>query len=232
VEAFFYLMLPFLLAPSMRSPLKGLLATLICWLGITAVYIWVWAIVSPQGSVLLSQPSPTHEIASQWIKYFPPGRLPEFCLGLVLYALWKRDPQRFNSGMMLCVFFAVAAILVTQASSIPEIALHNGLSTAAWAPLILGAASMRGGLLWLPICEFLGRISFSLYLLHLPIFSTVLAFDNRALGQMLVTKYPTTLIVLTAALAIVCSAVVFVCVEEPMRRKIFQAFGGRTSDKP
>ena len=104
----------------------------------------------------------------------------------------------------------------------------------AWAPLILGAASMKGGVLSLPICEFLGRISFSLYLLHLPIFSAVLAFDNRALGQMLVTQHPTLLIVLTAALAIVCSAVVFVWVEEPMRRKISRAspFGGQRTVRP
>jgi peptidoglycan/LPS O-acetylase OafA/YrhL len=161
VEAFFYLMLPFLLAPIMRTPLKSLLATLSCWLVATAVYMWVWAIISPQGSVLLSQPSPTQEIAAQWIKYFPPGRLPEFCLGLVLYPLWKRQPQRFNSSSMLCVFLVVATIL-TQTPNIPDIALHNGLSAVAWAPLILGAASMRGGVLSLPICEFLGRISFSL----------------------------------------------------------------------
>jgi peptidoglycan/LPS O-acetylase OafA/YrhL len=228
VEAFFYLMLPFLLAPIMRTPLKSLLATLSCWLVATAVYMWVWAIISPQGSVLLSQPSPTQEIAAQWIKYFPPGRLPEFCLGLVLYPLWKRQPQRFNSSSMLCVFLVVATIL-TQTPNIPDIALHNGLSAVAWAPLILGAASMKGGVLSLPICEFLGRISFSLYLLHLPIFSAVLAFENRTLGRMLVTQHPTMLIVLTAALAIVCSAVVFVWVEEPMRRKISRAFGGQTT---
>lgn len=234
VEAFFYLMLPFLLAPIMRNPPKGLLATLSCWLAATALYVWVWAIVSTQGSVLFSQPSPTQEIAAQWIKYFPPGRLPEFCLGIVLCALWKRKPQRFNSSLMLCAFLVVATILVTQTQNIPEIAMHNGLSAVAWAPLILAAASMKGGVLSWPICEFLGRISFSLYLLHLPIFSAVLAFDNRALGRMLVTQHPTLLIVLTAALAIVCSAVVFAWVEEPMRRKISRAspFGGQRTVRP
>jgi peptidoglycan/LPS O-acetylase OafA/YrhL len=99
VEAFFYLMLPFLLAPIMRNPLKGLFATLGCWLAATAVFMWVWATVSTQGSIPSPQPSPTQEIAAQWIKYFPPGRLPEFCLGLVLCALWKRQPQRFNSSL-------------------------------------------------------------------------------------------------------------------------------------
>jgi peptidoglycan/LPS O-acetylase OafA/YrhL len=234
VEAFFYLMLPFLLAPIMRNPLKVLFATLGCWLATMAVFMWVWATVSTQGSILSLQPSLTQEIAAQWIKYFPPGRLPEFCLGLVLYTLWKRQPQRFNSSLMLCAFFIVAAILLTQAQNIPEIVLHNGLSAAAWAPLILGAASMNGGVLSLPICQFLGRISYSLYLLHFPIFSAVLAFDNRALGQILVTQHPTLLIVLTAALAIFCSAVVFVWVEEPMRRKISRAFpfGGQTTVRP
>jgi peptidoglycan/LPS O-acetylase OafA/YrhL len=40
--------------------------------------------------------------------------------------------------------------------------------------------------------------------------------------------------VLTAALAIFCSAVVFVWVEEPMRRKISRAFpfGGQTTVRP
>jgi peptidoglycan/LPS O-acetylase OafA/YrhL len=229
VEAFFYLMLPFLLAPIMRNPLKGLLATLSCWLAVTAAYVWVWDTVSTQDSILLSHPSPTQEITAQWIKYFPPGRLPEFCLGLVLCALWKKQPQRFDSRLMLCTFFVVATILVTQTQNISEIVFHNGLSAVAWAPLILGAANTKGGVLSWPICEFLGRISFSLYLFHMPIFSAVLAFDSRALGRLLVMQHPTLLIVLIAALAIVCSAVVFFWVEEPMRRKISCAipFGGQ-----
>jgi len=56
-----------------------------------------------------------------------------------------------------------------------------------------------------------------------------LAFDNRVLGRMLVTQHPTTLIVLIAALAIVCSAAVSVWIEEPMRRKISCALGGPTT---
>jgi peptidoglycan/LPS O-acetylase OafA/YrhL len=76
----------------------------------------------------------------------------------------------------------------------------------------------------LPIWEFLGRISFSLYLFHLPVFSAVLSLENRFLGRMLVTHHPTLLIVLTAALAIIVAAMAYVCVEEPMRRRIFRAF--------
>ena len=224
VEAFFYLMLPFLLAPIIRTPLRWLLATLSCWLAVTAVYVWTWATLSSEGSILLPQPGPTQEIAAQWIKYVPPGRLPEFCLGIVLCALWKRQPPCFNSGLMLCAFLISATMLLTQTQNIPDIALHNGLSAVAWAPLILGAANMHGGVLSLPICQFLGRISYSLYLLHFPIFSAVLAFDNRVLGRTLTAQHPTLLIVLTAALAIFCSAVVFVWVEEPMRRKISRAF--------
>jgi peptidoglycan/LPS O-acetylase OafA/YrhL len=225
VELFFYLTFPFLLAPIMRTPLKSLLVVVSFWLAAIAVYVWVWDIMSAQsGSVLLSQPNPTQEIAAQWIKYFPPGRLPEFCLGLVLYAVWKRKLQHFDSSLMLCAFLVVATVLLTQTQNIPEIALHDGLSAAAWAPLILGAASMKGGVLSLPICELLGRISFSLYLLHIPIFSAVLAFDSRALDRMLVTRHPTLLIVLTVALVLLCSTAVFIWVEEPMRRKISRAF--------
>ena len=47
---------------------------------------------------------------------------------------------------------------------------------------------MNGGVLSLPICQFLRRISCSLYLLHFPIFSAVLAFDNRALDRILATQ--------------------------------------------
>lgn len=224
VEAFFYLVLPFVLAPVLRHPLKWLAYTLGGWLVITAAYMLVWSIVSPQGSVLLSQPGLTHEMVAQFIKYFPPGRLPEFCLGVVLYASWKNHSRYFNPGLMICACLATATILLTQISSIPEIALHNGLSAVVWAPLILGAANMKGGVLALPVCEFLGRISFSLYLFHLPIFSAVLSFDNRFLAKMLVTQHPTLLIVLTAALAIIVSAIAFLCVEEPMRRRIFRWF--------
>jgi peptidoglycan/LPS O-acetylase OafA/YrhL len=224
VEAFFYLLLPLLLAPVLRHPLKWLAYTLSGWLVITSGYMLAWSIISPQGSILLSQPGLTHEMVAQFIKYFPPGRLPEFCLGLVLYALWKQHSRYFNPSLMICACLAATTILLTQISYIPEIALHNGLSAVAWAPLILGAANLKGGILSLPISEFLGRISFSLYLFHLPVFSAVLSFDNRFLGRMLVTQHPTLLIVLTATLAIIVSAIVFVCVEEPMRRRIFRSF--------
>lgn len=224
VEAFFYLMLPLLLAPVLRHPLKWLAITLVGWLVITTGYMLVWSIISPQGSILLSQPSLTHEIVAQFIKYFPPGRLPEFCLGLALYALWKNHSRYFNPSLMICACLATATIVLTLISAISEIALHNGLSAVVWVPLILGAANMKGGVLALPVCEFLGRISFSLYLLHLPVFSAVLSFDNRFLGRMLVTQHPTLLIVLTAALAIVGAAIVFILVEEPMRRRLFRTF--------
>lgn len=230
VEAFFYLMLPVLLAPILRHPLKWLVFTLGGWLVVTAAYVLTWSVISPQGSILQSQPSVTHEIVAQFIKYFPPGRLPEFCLGVALYGMWTRHSRYFNPGLMICTCLAAAMILLTQNSYVPEIALHNGLSAIVWAPLILGAANMKGGVLSLPVCEFLGRISFSLYLFHLPIFSAVLSFDNKVLGRTLATQHPTLLIVITAALAIVISAVVFVLVEEPMRRRIFRAFA-RTGDR-
>lgn len=231
VEAFFYLVLPLLLAPVLRHPLKWLATTLGGWLVITTGYMLAWSIISPQGSILLSQPGLTHEIVAQFIKYFPPGRLPEFCLGIVLYALWKNHSRYFRPGLMMCACLATATIVLTQVSTIPEIALHNGLSAVVWVPLILGAANMQGGALALPVCEFLGRISFSLYLFHLPVFSAVLSFDNRFLDRMLVTHHPTLLIVLTAVLAIVGAAIVFVLVEEPMRRRLFRTFSrtnGRT----
>ena len=230
VEAFFYLMLPVLLAPILLHPLKWIILTLGGWLVITATYMLIWSIISPQGSILSSQPSLTHEIVAQFIKYFPPGRLPEFCLGVALYALWKRHSRYFNPSLMICACLAMATILLMQVSYVSEIALHNGLSAIVWAPLILGAANMKGGVLSLPVCDFLGRISFSLYLFHLPVFSAVLSFDNKLLGQTLVTQHPTLLIVITTALAIVISTVVFVLVEEPMRHRIFRAFA-RTDDR-
>jgi hypothetical protein len=51
-----------------------------------------------------------------------------------------------------------------------------------------GSRQHNGGALSLPICQFLRRISCSLYLLHFPIFSAALAFDNRALDRILATQ--------------------------------------------
>jgi peptidoglycan/LPS O-acetylase OafA/YrhL len=116
--------------------------------------------------------------------------------------------------------FAVSGSLLLRVQSIvPDVFLHNGLTAVVWAPLILAGASMRAGALSWPPLVFLGRISFSLYLFHIPVALTVLAVNKYWLRGAL-SESPLLAALGATLLAIGVAAIVYATVEEPGRRFI------------
>jgi peptidoglycan/LPS O-acetylase OafA/YrhL len=180
----------------------------------------MWFAVAPYDSILEPPKEVVPALVAQFIKYFPVGRLPEFVLGVVLYTFWKGGFARVAPAWTFATFIVAATIVVTHVENIPEILLHDGLTAVAWVPLVLAAANLRSGPLCSPFCVFLGRISFALYLFHLPVFNVILALDKRIVDHSLVSQYPTSAIFLTASLAIVTAACVYISVEKPSRQLI------------
>ena len=111
---------------------------------------------------------------------------------------------------------------MTGASSVPEPILHNGLTMLTWAPLILACAAMRRG----PLCSrplvFLGKISFALYLLHIPVYAALNTLDRLALHGWLGT-HPWVGVTVACLASLVAAAVVHLAVEEPARRRILRS---------
>lgn len=234
VEAFFYLLFPLLLPLVLRRPAEYALAALGLWAVFGAFGTLIWNRYAP--GVSLIEPEPAGSAAmllAQGIKYNPLLRLPEFITGLVLFAWWRRMyaaapagefPLRGSLAKPFLAAAALAAvILVLIEPYVPGPLMHNGLSAFAWAPLILAGAELRGGILASAPLVFLGRISFALYLLHLPAYAAINSLD-RALHGAITGASPWLGVALSTALALALAALVHLFVEEPARRALL---GGR-----
>ena len=217
-ELFFYLMFPLLMAPIIKWPRIALV--LICgfWLASLSIYGNLWQTFG-HGAQLMAPGDPlVAQLAAQFIKFWPLGRLAEFMLGIAVYGLWQRlaNRPRVSHTVALAAFFALLLTLSPHASGI---ALHNGLTAIIFVPLIFAAARTTAGPLRHPALVFLGQISFSLYLLHEPLLSVLKAVDKRALGSALLNS-PRIGMLIAIGVSVLVSAVVFSAIEEPCRRYI------------
>ncbi|GEP08816.1 acyltransferase family protein [Methylobacterium gnaphalii] len=232
VEAFFYLLLPLLLPLVLRRPAEYALATLGLWAVFGAFGTLLWNRYAPGVSLIDPEPGgPMAMLLAQGIKYNPLLRLPEFIAGLVLFAWWqsRRLPTKVNptavhrsAAKLLLVVSALAGILLILIDPyVPQPLMHNGLSALAWTPLILAGAELRGGALASGPLIFLGRISFALYLLHLPAYAAVNSLD-RALRGGISDVSPWVAAALATMLALAMAALVHLVVEEPARRVLLR----------
>jgi peptidoglycan/LPS O-acetylase OafA/YrhL len=216
-EFFFYATLPLLLPLILRRPGRWLLLVAGLWVVTSATQSAVWSTYGHGMSLFDARinADPAATFAGQYAKFFPLGRLAEFLLGIVLFTFWQTCRER-RTWTPLLIFFCAAAAIIAFRETLPQVALHNGLTALAWAPLIIYGANSRDGVLNWPAMVFLGRISFAIYLLHLPLaqyISAVLTLSHlggrddlawmTAIGSGLVT--------------IAISSAVFLWIEEPAR---------------
>jgi peptidoglycan/LPS O-acetylase OafA/YrhL len=219
-EFFFYAMFPLVFVRVLRRPIVWCAATVTGLVATWALFGLVWSVYG-HGYALTGAEAHndnTTNLISQFVMYFPPGRLPDFIFGILLFVFWSRGGRTHPLALMT-VFVLLGSLLLAVQSVIPDVVLHNGLTAIVWAPLILAGASMRTGPLNLPPLVFLGRISFSLYLFHIPVALTVLALNKYWLGGLL-SASPLLAAFGTTLLAIGIAAIVYATIEEPGRRFI------------
>ena len=220
-EFFFYLVFPFVLLKILRRPTAWLVTTLLCWAAMVCFLGVVWSLYG-QGFSLTgyeAHNNPSTNLLSQFIMYFPLVRLPEFLFGILLFVYWSTNRTIIKPQVLIAAFAVLALAFTVLEPSISDVALHNGLTAIVWAPLILAGASMQRGLLnWAPLV-FLGRISFSFYLLHIPAAQTVLAVNKYLLGGK-ISSFPWLWALGTTALAIALSVAMYALIESPGRRYV------------
>ncbi len=219
-EVFFYALFPILLPLTLRDPARVGVATLAFWTASVALCTLLWQAYG--AGVPFSAPEPGGVgpvLLAQFIKYFPVLHLPTFVAGLLLFAFWERS--RWPVGFLLAGASAFAILIVVLAPVIPGPILHNGMTMAAWAPLILACAAMRRG----PLCTapmiFLGKISFALYLLHIPVFAVLNTVDRVALHGWLM-GHPWVGVAVNGLVSLAAASLVHLVVEEPARRWILR----------
>ena len=217
-ELFFYALFPLLLPLVLRRPGVTALVTLAAWATATTLAILAWNRYAP-GLSLIAPTTDAAALLAQAIKYNPLMRLPEFVAGLLLFVLWRR--VRLPTPLLLAGAGAAAAALVASVGAIPEVLTHNGLTALVWAPVILAGAQVRSGPLTAGWFVFLGRISFALYLLHVPIYVFVSGL-HRALLAGRLDGIPWLTAALAAFLSLAAASAVHLWVEEPARRRILR----------
>jgi peptidoglycan/LPS O-acetylase OafA/YrhL len=216
VEVFFYALFPLLLVSVRRRPLV--------WLGVTLV---LWGAVVAIALGLLAKPAPSLEAADrlhQLVLYFPPMRLPEFLLGIVLHTLTSRPGWRLSWPVLILAAVGGFLLLELLIDFLPRAVLNLGASAVFWAPLILVGASVRRGPLCHPLAVFLGKASYGLYLLHAPIALYADFVDRRFLGGAF-AREPWALAGVSFVLALAAAVLLHLMLEDPLRRRI----GGRRS---
>ena len=221
-EFFFYAMLPVLLPAILLRPRRWLVLTLGLLLLGWVVGGLVWHMAG-RGLPLMSPEthrSAVTNLASQFVIYFPLARLSEFLLGILLYVYWASS-RRLRGAILPALAIAAAVLLLLAKPFLPEVALSNGLTGLIWAPLILAAADARGPWVSAAWPLWLGRISFALYLLHIPVAQAVLLADMLWFERVLLAN-PWIGAGLATALTVAASALAYAWVEEPARRRILR----------
>lgn len=210
VEAFFYVMFPFLLAWLSRSfegksPRAILLATALLW------------------SVSVTIALVPHRI-TVWAAYVvPPIRLLDFLVGMMVAIafLRKREFTTRISGVTILEAAAItaAACAILASPGVPEVLRYALFLMPFWAFLIWIFVWQQGAIsrvLSQPLFVRLGEASFALYLVHWPVIQIV----THTVGW----EHAIPSIVLMFVMSLGLSVALFHLVEQPLRIRIRMAF--------
>jgi len=217
VEAFFYLLFPFLLVFLVRrsQPQLFLIAGA-SWLA-TLILSGSYVLLNPDHLTVVN-PDVLGAFWLNALKFNPLSRLPEFLLGMACGFLFLRS-RRENKLALPLVLSGIAAFVVVVYFSavIPYAILHTALLAPAFAAIVYGLALRPkwGRFLENRLLVLFGDASYSLYLLHSMIMG--IYFHNQA-GQLVHKTFLGVLVFVLLMLAI--SVLVYRFIEEPARRKL------------
>lgn len=170
VEAFFYLVFPFVilrLRPS--SAKKAILTTGFFWLLAMAVPVFCvlrWPVTSWSESAAHSAPGAVFVFT---VRRLPILMLPQFLAGITLGWFYVRYPPSARAATSMATLGAASTIAVLMMTNhLPFVMIHNGLLLPFFAILLLGLCGENwlSRLLSVPWMVLLGEASFAIYLFH------------------------------------------------------------------
>lgn len=223
VEVFFYALFPFLGFVFYRS-VRAHLALAALFSALAVLAPWVYHLTRPDGLARVD-PS-THTFLVSLVKYNPLLHLPEFLLGIVVAGLHFAWPARVGVWTWPLLPGALIAATLFHGPDLPHLVLHNGLLAPVFGWLILtlarpGSLTVRA-LSWRPIV-LLGEASYSLYIVHMPLWMWSSSLGRRLLGgAMPALDFP---LYLLASVAL--SLLLYRAVELPARGAVKRFFARR-----
>ena len=225
VEAFFYVMFPFLVVRLVRLPLRKLAVVgVLCWVA-SISFSLVYIVANPDG--MGSGSAATDAFWMNLLKFNPLIRFPEFVIGMVVGRIYLATGKAIEAkgGIISITASVIIVTLLALSSTIPYPLIHNSLLAPAFAALIFGLASNRGFLasfLSLRVLVLLGEASYALYLTHLPLSR----YMNKLVKMYGIDGFTSvSFFIIYTVTAIIVSIVVLKVIEDPARRAIRRLFG-------
>lgn len=168
VEAFFYLLFPFILPRSKTLTRGRLLLGIVLFSASSLLVSVTFVVLHPDGAENLSTPGFTF-FWRNVLFYNPLVRLPEFVIGMLTGHLFAmRRGKEGNSLPLIIGGLMVPALLTALFGKIPYPLISPGLLAPAFAAIIYGLALQPKWTAFLEnrVWVVLGEASYSLYLLH------------------------------------------------------------------
>jgi peptidoglycan/LPS O-acetylase OafA/YrhL len=226
-EAFFYLCFPVLSKFDWNRTRRGLIAVIaICWLLSLSPPTIAWIAFHYGGPRLADLLTKTW--VNEFLLYNPLFHFPAFVMGVAaqrLFLLESSGPMvhsRWPAAMSV-LSIGLICLILAMGWPIPRLYFNNGLLAPAFACLIFALASGRGAvarILGRPPMVLLGEASYSLYLLHLPLWALTLALNGHTLH---LADFSWGFLFLDIAVAVAVSLVALRYVEKPYRNSINKA---------
>jgi peptidoglycan/LPS O-acetylase OafA/YrhL len=173
--------------------------------------------------------APQHAAVDDWRFYvFPPGRLADFVVGMLLgIAVLRGDPSarwRLRGTSMEMLALAAIGLSVFVSPLLPLALRFSAALMPAWAFAIYVFAARRGAisrLLEHPALVRLGEVSFAFYLIHLAVIALVTWWIGPSHPLFMVFAF---------GMSLALSFALFHGVEQPLRGRIRRALGAAASE--
>jgi peptidoglycan/LPS O-acetylase OafA/YrhL len=188
VEACFYALFPMLLARLENTSSRALVISAVAayalsLLGALTIFKLGPANVARAWADVMQFPSQNPAAYNLFYMYFPLFRIPEFLFGAVVGVLFVRRRPATQLVRRICLALGslgfVAGFLVFD-GLVPSAVFSNGIFAPFLVLVLIGLARSTSRIWSLPFFVRLGDASYSLYLLHIPIFLWAVAIDRKS----------------------------------------------------
>ena len=235
VEAFFYALFPILFLTTHTYSKRKLVLFLLSAYALSQIGALIgWCFGTRFATLIngiLGFSTMSSEGRTLFSMYFPLFRLPEFMFGMALGILFTKVPPlptiwRHIALLVGCAGFGIAFVVIRPHVR-PEM-VTNGLMMPFLGLVLFGLAYSKSRLFNHPSFVLLGDASYSLYLLHIPVWSWMQRIDSHLTHVQ--TSVPITFFIIYLTSAICLSLFSLKVIEIPSRQFIRRRFNTHRID--